>query len=235
MRRVVLVAGLLATVLPLHAQPKPATTPVSASAVRDAMGGSIVFRNQSDRVVTGIEYIYTMRNPDATVLYAATGYYDCTVDPQNQPPIQPGQEVRVAYRIPFTNAVPVIGVDAVIYADGSSFGERQMVRAVLDRRGYTLISLNKAIADLKQAAKDGTTRAELINQFQTEGAVQASNAADSELANCIQMVRGDVIAGLIRSARRPDGTPVPMSESIQSLIDKLSVRREILRAAVAPK
>lgn len=233
MKRVVLTAGWLAAVLPLaFAQPRPVNTPITATAVRDAAGGSIVIRNRSELTVTAIVYVYTMRNPDATVVYAANGYYDSAIEPQTQPAIKPGQEVRIPYRIPFTNAAPVIGINSVLFADGSSYGERTPVQIILDRRNYTLVSLNKSIADLKQAAKDGLSRQELINKFQMSIAMDASSAGDAELANCIQLVRSQVVANLIRNGRLPDGTPVPMSESIQSEVDALTARRETLRAAM---
>jgi hypothetical protein len=236
MKRVVLMAGWLAALLPIeppvYAQPRPVSTPVTATAVRDAAGGSIVIRNVSEFTVTAIVYVYTMRNPDAGVVYAANGYYDSAIDPQTQPAIKPGQEVRIPYRIPFSNAIPVIGIDSVLFADGSSYGERTPVQIILDRRNYTLVSLNKSIADLKQAAKDGLSRQELINKFQMSIAMDASNAGDAELANCIQLVRSQVVANLIRNGRLSDGTPIPIAESIQSEIDALNARRETLRAAV---
>jgi hypothetical protein len=233
MQRVVLTA-MLAVWMPLHAQPKPADKTVAATAIRDAGGGSIVFHNNSERTVTALEYIYTMRNPDMTVVYANTAYYDSAVDPQTQAPIKPGQEVRVPYRIPFGGATPLVGAEAGLFDDGGSFGEPHVVLTILERRRYTLAAVSKSIADLKQAAKDGLSRQDLINLFQTSLAIESSNAGDSELAACIQTVRSQVLASLF-GARRPDGAAVPTSELIQSQIDILSQRREILRAAAAPK
>jgi hypothetical protein len=230
MKRVVLTATIAAW-LQLHAQPGPADKTVTATAVRDAAGGSLVFHNNSDRTVTALEYIYTMRNPDMTVVYANTAYYDSAVDPQAQPPIKPGQEVRVPYRIPFSGASPMVGAEAGLFADGGSFGEPHVIQTILDRRHYTVAALTKSIADLKQAAKDGLSRQDLIALFQNSLMSEATNAGDSELAACIQAVRSQVVASLF-AARRPDGTAVPTSELIQSQIDALSQRREILRAAL---
>jgi hypothetical protein len=232
MKRVVAMA-LWAAWLPLWAQPgPPAQTVVSTTAVRDAAGGSILVRNNAGLTVTAFVFIYTMRSPDATVLYAATGYYDSAIDPQAQPPIKPGHEVRVPYRIPPGGATPMVGAEAGLFADGGSFGEPHVVQGILDRRGYTLVSLNKSIADLKQAAKDGLSRQDLISLFQTALATEAFNAGDGELADCIQMVRNQVLASLVTAWRRPDGTPIPMPEWIQSQVDALTQRRDTLRAAV---
>jgi hypothetical protein len=232
--RLVVLTALLAACLPLYAQPgPPAQTVVSTTVVFDAAGGSIRVRNNAGLAVTAFIYIYTMRKPDATVVYAATGYYDSAIDPQTQPAIKPGQEVRVPYRIPFGGATPLVGAEAGLFADGGSFGEPHIVQAIFDRRNYTLAALNKSIADLKQAAKDGLSRQDLIVLFQTALATEASEAGDSELANCIQTVRNQVVASLFSAWRRPNGTPTPAAELIQSQVDALSQRRETLRAAIA--
>jgi hypothetical protein len=226
--------ALLAACLPLAAQPgPPAQTVVSTIAVRDAAGGSIRVRNNAGDTVTAFVYIYTMRSPDASVLYAATGYYDSAIDPQTQPPIKPGQEIHVPYPIPLGGATPLVGAEAGLFAGGGSFGEPHVVQSILDRRGYTLVALNKSIADLKQAAKDGLSRQDLISLFQTALVTEASDAGDSELANCIQMVRSQVVAGLFTAWRRPDGTPRPMPELIQSQVDALTQRRDALRATIS--
>jgi hypothetical protein len=68
--------------------------------------------------------------------------------------------------------------------------------------------------------------------FQNSLMSEASNAGDGELANCIQLVRGQVVAALATAWRRPDGSPIPMPELIQSQIEALNQRRETLRAAV---
>jgi hypothetical protein len=96
-----------------------------------------------------------------------------------------------------------------------------------------LAALSKSIADLKQAAKDGLSRQDLIALFQKTLAIEASEAGDSELANCIQTVRNQVVASLFSAWRRPNGTPTPAAELIQSQVDALSQRRETLRAAIA--
>ena len=235
MKRIVAITALamVAAWLPAHAQPGPPTnTAIAATAVTDASGGSILARNTAGVTVTAFVYIYTMRSPDASVLYAATGYYDSATDPQTQPPIKPGQEVRVAHRISFSGATPMVGSEAGLFADGGSFGEPNVVRSIFERRNYTLVSLNKSIADLKEAAKDGLSRQDLIALFRNSLMSEGSGADDSELANCIQMVRGPVVAALSAAWKRPDGSPIPMPELIQSQIDALSQRREALRAAV---
>jgi hypothetical protein len=65
-------------------------------------------------------------------------------------------------------------------------------------------------------------------------AMEASGAADQDLASCIQQVRAQAITGLF-TARNPDGTPVPMAEWLQQEIDALTARRDALKAGLAPK
>jgi hypothetical protein len=225
--------AMAAAWLPVFAQPgPPANTVLTATAVADPAGGSILVRNTAAAAVTAFVYIYTMHGPGASVLFADTGYYDSAIDPQSQPPIKPGQEVRIPYRIPFAGARPVVGAEAGLFADGGSFGEPEVVRSILDRRNYTLVSLNKSIADLKEAAQNGLSRQETINLFMNSLMSEASGAGDSDLAICIRTVRGQVLAALSADRRRPDGTPIPVPESIQSQIDALAQRRDALRAAV---
>ena len=233
MKAAVLMAALAAACLAAHAQPgPPANTVITAAAVPDASGGSILVRNRAGVTVTAFVYIYSMRSRDGSVVYAATGYYDSAIEPQAQPPIGPGLEVHVPHRIPIGGAAPVVGVEAGLFAGGGSFGEADVVREILNRRNYTLVSLNKSIADLKQAIKDGLSRQDVIALFQNSLMSEASDSGDGDLAACIQMVRGQVIAALSSAWRRPDGLPIPMPELIQSQIDALSQRRETLRAAV---
>jgi len=231
MKRVVPMA--LAAWLAAHGQiGPPANSVVATSAVADAAGGSILARNTGGVTVAAFVYIYTLRSPDGSILYAANGYYDSAIDPQTQPPIKPGQEVRMAHRIPFSGATPMVGAAAGLFADGGSFGEPNLVRSILERRNYTLVSLNQSVADLKQAARLGLSREDALAMFQNSLMSEASNAGDSELANCIQLVRGQVVAALSTAWRRPDGSPIPVAELIQSQIDALNRRRETLRAAV---
>jgi hypothetical protein len=223
----------LAAWLAAHGQiGPPANSVVATSAVADAAGGSILARNTGGVTVAAFVYIYTLRSPDGSILYAANGYYDSAIDPQTQPPIKPGQEVRMAHRIPFSGATPMVGAAAGLFADGGSFGEPNLVRSILERRNYTLVSLNQSVADLKQAARLGLSREDALAMFQNSLMSEASNAGDSELANCIQLVRGQVVAALSTAWRRPDGSPIPVAELIQSQIDALNRRRETLRAAV---
>jgi hypothetical protein len=126
----------------------------------------------------------------------------------------------------------MVGAAAGLFADGGSFGEPNLVRSILERRNYTLVSLNQSVADLKQAARLGLSREDALAMFQNSLMSEASNAGDSELANCIQLVRGQVVAALSTAWRRPDGSPIPVAELIQSQIDALNRRRETLRAAV---
>jgi hypothetical protein len=230
-----LILAILTTLLPMCAQRSDmGKTPITATGVRDASGGSVVIKNPTQQTVVALAFIYTMRTPDYSVVYAANGYYDSLIDPVTQPAIKPGQEIRFPYRVPYNDTNPVVGVDAVLFSDGATFGEPNVVKTLYDRRNFTVVSINKSIADLKEAQKNGVGRQQLINQLQQSMAVEISGASDQELSNCIQEVRAQVISSLF-SARHPDGTPMPMAEWFQAEIDGLNARREALRAAMAPK
>ncbi|HUA57696.1 MAG TPA: hypothetical protein VML19_03015 [Verrucomicrobiae bacterium] len=231
-----LVLGILAAMLPVCAQRADmGKTPITASAVRDAGGGSVVIRNPTERTVVALAFIYTMRTADYSVVYAANGYYDSLIDPISQPPIKPGQEARFPYRIPYNDTNPVVGIDAVLFSDGSTFGEPNVVRTLYDRRNFTIAAIGKSIADLKEALKNGTGRQQLLNQLQQSMSMELSGASDQDLASCIQAVRMQVISAMFSVSRRPDGSPAPMAEMLQSEIDALSARRDALKAGLTPR
>jgi hypothetical protein len=72
--------AMAAAWLPVFAQPgPPANTVLTATAVADPAGGSILVRNTAAAAVTAFVYIYTMHGPGASVLYAETSYSEASI------------------------------------------------------------------------------------------------------------------------------------------------------------
>ncbi len=204
--------------------------PVTSTTTHDPSGAATVtVHNGSSAVLTGFNFIYTLhREPNGPAYGASVGYYDALTDPQIARPVPPGQDVVLPYRIGGGGMIAKVTVAASVFADGSSYGEKATVQKILARRNYMLVSLNKSIGDLTQAGKDGLTREQIVAQFQTSLNQEMGAGLDPDLNQCIQTVRG-LVLGTLRTARAPDGSVAPTETIVQSLIDTLKTRRELLK------
>jgi len=203
--------------------------PVTCTVTRDPTGVTTVkVHNGGALAVTAFNFIYTLhRELDGPAYGASMGYYDSLTDPQFAQPLLPGQDVVLPYRIGGNGMLAKVAVAASIFADGSSYGEKATVQKILDRRNYMLVSLNKSIGELTQAAKAGVMREQIIAQFQTALNQEMGAGLDPELNYCIQTVRG-LVLGMLRVNRAPDGTAPPTATILQSIVDTLKARRELL-------
>jgi hypothetical protein len=162
------------------------------------------------------------------VYSASTGYYDATADPIQNHEVPPGGEVRLPYYAGNRGMMPVVNIEAALFADGSTFGNKNMVQTIFERRNYTLVTLNKSIAELKQAAKDNLTREQLIQQMQAEINQDRIAAGNNDLATCILTVRNQVFLDLM-NARNSDGTMMALDKFLPMEIEALTKRRDALK------
>jgi hypothetical protein len=219
---------LLLFVICAAAADQPAE-PVTSIITHDPTGAATVkVHNGAKSALTGFNYIYTFhREPNGPAYGASMGYYDSLTDPQIAHPVAPGEDVILPYRIGGNGMYAKVAVAASVFADGSSYGEKATVQKILDRRNYMLVSLNKSIGELTEASKDKLTREQIAAQFQMALSQEMSAGMDQELTSCIQTVRS-LVLGTLRSARGPDGTAAPTEALLQSLIETLKARRELL-------
>ena len=204
--------------------------PIEASAVNNptGSGSTITVRNHSASPIVAFSFVFTLRSPDSTVYNASNGYYDSAVDPRQQRPIPPNGSVNVPYYGGQRGLTPVINIEAALFADGTTFGQRNMVQTLMERRNFALVTINKSIGELKQAARDNLTREQLIARMQQAMAEERGAIANNDMAMCILTVRNQVLVDLL-NARNPDGTPMPIDKAIAAEIETLTKRKEALK------
>ncbi len=207
-------------------EPVTSTTTYDRSAI-----ATVTVHNGGSSALVAFNFIYTLhRDPEGkgATYGASTGYYDSLTDPGFARPIPPGQDMVLPFRFGGGGMYAKVTVAASLFADGSSYGEKGTIQKILDRRNYMLVSLNKSIGELTQAAKDGATREQVTVQFQMALNQEMSAGLDQDLNQCIQTVRGYVLAQL-RNARAADGSIAPTDTILQSIIDNLKARRDLLK------
>jgi len=220
---------LLAAVCAAAADQQPAD-PVTCTVTHDSTGAATIkVHNGGTSPLTGFNFIYTLHREIAGPAYGASmGYYDALTDPQSAQPIAPGQDTILPFRIGGNGMYGKVTIAAGLFADGTSFGEPATLQKVLNRRNFMLVSLNKSINELLQASKDKLTRDQITNQFQMALGQELGAGLDQDLNGCIQTVRV-LVMGMLRVSRNPDGTPIPVETTLQTIIDTLKARRELLK------
>jgi hypothetical protein len=202
--------------------------PVEATAsVNPAGGATIRVKNHYTAPLVAFVFIYTLRDAQSTVYSATTGYYDSAIDPVQQHAIPPGEEVKLPYYAGNRGMVPVINVAGVLFADGFTQGHKDMVQTISERRNYALVTLNRSIADLKQAVKENATRDQLIGRMQGAMNQDRMGSGNNDMANIILTIRNQVFMDMV-NARNPDGTPMPIEKFLPVEIENLTHRREAL-------
>lgn len=222
------IASILLSVVCAAAVDQPAE-PVTCTLTHDPTGAATVkVHNGASSALTGFNFIYTLhRDPNGPAYGASMGYYDSLTDPQLAQPVPPGQDIILPFRIGGNGMYAKVAVAASVFADGSSYGEKATVQKILDRRNYMLVSLNKSISELTQDSKAKLMREQIIAQFQMALNQEMGAGLDQDLNSCIQTVRG-LVLGTLRSARAPDGTAQPTETVLQSVLEMLKSRRELL-------
>jgi hypothetical protein len=206
--------------------------PVEASASANPAGGgaTITVRNHYASPLLAFVFIYTLRDADATVYSASTGSYDSAIDPLQNHPVPPGEEVKLPYYAGNRGMVPVVNIEAALFADGTTFGHKNMVQTIFERRNYALVTLNKSIAELKQAGKQPLSREQLAGQMQSAMNQERMAAGNNDLAACILTIRNQVFLDLMNARDPASGAPLPLDKFLPAEIETLTHRREALLA-----
>lgn len=164
--------------------------PVQVTAGANANGGPIwLIANTGAVAVTAVAIVRDVPQPNLpgrTV--RATTDYDVALGTAAEP-ILPGKRIEVRANYPSNEAVPVFRIRAVLFGDGSSWGDAAYVQMMTANRRFMLKRLQEAYDELNQALAAGTSRESLTAQLQAEVDNRTTAAADP----------GDQLA--IRSAR----------------------------------
>lgn len=209
-------------------------TPVEATASMNpgGSGATITVRNHYSSPITAFVFIYTLRDREATVYNASTGYYDSAIDPVQNRAIPPGEEVKLPSYAGGRGMIPVVNLAGALFADGTTFGHKDMLQAIFDRRNYALVTLNKSIGELKQAAKQPITREQLMAQMQGVMNQERGAAGNNDLATVILTIRNQVFMDFMNARDPATGAPLAIDKFLPAEIEVLTHRREGLMPAV---
>jgi len=190
----------------------------------------LVVRNAGANTVTAFALAFSLPvSPGAATAGAlAVTVYDAAT--QSAPtPILPGREVSVPCPAGVGLAQQAPQVQAILFGDGSSWGDGTWVQNMTRRRAYMLQRLTEAYQDLTQALSQGTSRGALVAQFQSAMDTGIASASDPADRACIRDARYVVLLNLRVVVQHTDGTPVPTAEVVQHEMSELSGRLVTLR------
>lgn len=210
--------------------------PVEAKAANNPNGNGVTITvlNHYTSPLVAFVFIYTMRDSVSTVHGANTVSYDSAIDPAQDPPIPAGGETRIPYYAGQRGLRPQANVEAALFADGTTFGHHEMVQSILDRRNYAMVTLNRVIGELKQAARDSLARQQLARQMQ-QAMMEERNTPDNvgyngsnDLVNTILTIRSQILMDLMNARDPATGAPLAMEKWLPAEIDALTHRKEAL-------
>lgn len=206
--------------------------PIEASAALNTTGGgaTITVRNRHTAPLVAFVFIYTLRTADS-IYSASTGSYDSAIDPAANRAVPPGEDTQIPYYAGSRGLKPVVNIEAALFADGTTYGHKNMVQTILDRRNFAFVTLNKTINELKLAAKLGTSRDQLISQMQSAMNQERTAAGNNELAASILAIRNQVFIDLLKARDPATGVLIPLEQFLPTEIAALTHRRELLQPA----
>ena len=215
-------AGLTLAAAGAYAQ---TAAPIELAAVPGAGAGgrpAVVVANTGSTTVTAFAYSSWGITKGASLKSAPISMLDAAWEPFLSP-ILPGQRVTMPFNLPQDPAKPAPAVVAVIFADGSSWGDRSCVERMVQHRKYLLQRLTESLQDLQQAKAQGTDRETLVLELQSNLSGARAAAADAIDRVCVSMARQTVLKNM-------SGATGSYPAILQSQIDALSVRLVKLRS-----
>lgn len=234
--RFVFTGGVLGAAALLCAQTGPRVE--AAAAINpNGSGATITVLNHYSSPLVAFVFIYTLRDKESTVYGANTVSYDSAIDPVQNPPVPAGGETRIPYYSGQRGLRPQANIEGALFADGTTFGHQDMVQSIFARRNYALVTVNRVIAELKQAARDSLTRQQLGRQMQ-QSMMEERDTPDNvgyngsnDLVNTILAIRNQVLTDLMNARDPATGAPLAMEKWLPAEIDALTHRKEALAPA----
>jgi len=164
------------------------------------------------------------------VRVSASAVYDAATEPLAAKPLAPNEVTVLPYLLPPAGAIGALSVSAVLFADGTSWGDANSVARLTQRRAYMRQYLVATISDLARAVEAGTTATDLVAQFKSAVAVEMSAAANADQKACDASVRGLVLRNLQRVTQGSGGSPIPVSQAAQRELLSLQTRLVALQS-----
>jgi hypothetical protein len=194
-----------------------------------AGSGALAITNTSSKTITAIALVgdpvdVPGSKQGTRIRISPLRIYDPATEPRAAKPLVPGQPASIPYPLPFRDASSPPAVRAVIFADGTSWGDPAYVKRLVQRRTYMEACLRTAISDLSIALVQGTARSLLVERFQSALASGEKAATDADESACVRSVSGVVLRNLQEVTQRSDGTPVSTAELVQHELRALGAR-----------
>ncbi len=188
--------------------------------------------NTGTATITAFALTYSLQLPAG--LHASSGtaerFYDGATEPLSAKAIPPGQSVTLPFAPPENLSQAAPKIQAVVFSNGTSWGDSGWLQRISNRRTYMQQSLSVSLAELNAAsANAATTREALIAQFQSAMANEQHAAADRDQKACIASVRGTVLRNL--QTVNLAGVPPPLSSVLNHEIQALGTRLTAVQGA----
>jgi hypothetical protein len=171
--------------------------PVTASTLpASAAIPGISLANTAPVPVSAVLLQWSLPVPAASRVSRASAikFYDAATEPLAAKPIPPHGSATVPVAAPGQSVPQVL---AVLFTDGTSWGDAASVGRLAQRRVYMLQALTSSLADLNAAATSpAVTKAALLGQFQSAESAEQATAADGDQKACIHSVRGPALVNL---------------------------------------
>lgn len=142
-------------------------------------------------------------------------------------PIPPGQELTV----PFARGASTadIQLHAVLFADGTTWGDPVWAQRILTRRRNAVQDIVRTLVDLTSAQARGTSREDLISQFESSMSLERQTTDRSDPLVVVPNSRSPVLHDL--RLVHPNGAPNPVNGVVKAQIKYLTSQLAALQAA----
>jgi len=231
MRRIIRLAVVLACAMPASSQ--------VTTTLRTHPNRSVEIRNASAVNLLAFAIRLEPVGPDALSRAPFVFYLDAVVDDERIEPLAPGQTYGVPVPVlsPLRSRTPVDlysapVVTAAIFADGSTFGDADLLAGLMRRRASMLQAVELTREILSDAGKHNVARAQLVGQFR-----MLADSLDHWYLPREQIVgRGLYQSMAERLMNLPlvqVGEAFPPSDFVGQEVARLSRRRTVLLEATA--
>ena len=197
-------------------------TPSVVTATNELADGRVALtvRNISQMPIRACLVTDEHVNERGQIIAKGFHYYDSVTDPRTANPILPGQEKSFTYG-GRGGTPPVVKVVAAIYEDGTSYGDQDGVKLILERRKYILQVIEEALSILEAASRQHAEREQLIERFKVFGEEHTKTAPDYEHVLYAKGISDTVLGNLTRGQRGVDVAAIPIEQIMSHVIAQL--------------
>jgi hypothetical protein len=181
----------------------------------------LTIKNISANTVNAFVYTFPLRGAPASLNMAVQEFRDPLLEGESKP-IPPNQELTVNLA---GASLADIQLRAVLFADGSIWGDPDWAQRISTRRRTMVQQLVPVLADLNSALARGTSREDLVSQFESSLKLETQIAGHGDPGADVINPRRVVLVNLRLNARNP------VDVVVRSQIQHLTSQMEALQAA----